>query len=79
MSSEKLTRVRIVGSGLIGTSIGLGLVQGGIAVEMIDSDPRSQSLANDLIGGVGVAAPELVVLAMPTSQLAVVIKRERLI
>ena len=76
MSSEKLTRVRIVGSGLIGTSIGLGLVQGGIAVEMIDSDPRSQSLANDLIGGVGVAAPELVVLAMPTSQLAVVIKRE---
>ena len=76
MSSEKLTRVRIVGSGLIGASIGLGLVQRGIAVEMIDSEPGAQSLANDLIGGVEVASPELVVLAMPTSQLAVVIREE---
>ena len=76
MSSEKLTQARIVGSGLIGTSIGLGLVQAGVAVEMIDSDTKAQSLANDLVGGVEVTAPELVVLAMPTSQLSVVIQSE---
>ena len=76
MSSEKLTKVRVVGSGLIGTSIGLGLIQRGIAVEMIDSDPTSASLANDLVGGAKVVDPELVVLAMPTSQLSVVIEAE---
>ena len=76
MSSEKLTKVRVVGSGLIGTSIGLGLIQRGVAVEMIDADATSASLANDLVGGVKVADPELVVLAMPTSQLSVVIEDE---
>jgi 2-polyprenyl-6-methoxyphenol hydroxylase-like FAD-dependent oxidoreductase len=50
MSLGKLTKVRIVGSGLIGTSIGLGLVQRGITVDMIDSDPSAQLLANDLVG-----------------------------
>ena len=76
MSSEKLTKVRVVGSGLIGTSIGLGLIQRGVAVEMIDADATSASLANDLVGGAKVADPELVVLAMPTSQLSVVIEDE---
>ena len=76
MSSEKLTKVRVVGSGLIGTSIGLGLIQHGVAVEMIDADPTSASLANDLVGGAKVADPELVVLAMPTSQLSMVIEDE---
>lgn len=76
MASEKLTKVRIVGSGLIGTSIGLGLVQGGVSVEMIDSDPKAQSLANDLVGGKVQTAPELVILAMPTSQLSQVIEGE---
>jgi len=71
-----LSKVRIVGSGLIGTSIGLGLVQQGIAVEMIDSDLSTQALAQDLIGGAGVGNPELVVLAMPTSALSQVIKEE---
>ena len=76
MSSKKLTKVRVVGSGLIGTSIGLGLIQRGVVVEMIDADPTSASLANDLVGGAKVADPELVVLAMPTSQLSVVIEEE---
>jgi len=69
----KLSSVRIVGAGLIGTSIGLGLVQRGIKVQMVDADPRAQSLANDLVGGEVVVDPELVVLAMPTSQLSAVI------
>jgi prephenate dehydrogenase len=71
--STKLSSVRIVGAGLIGTSIGLGLVQRGIKVQMVDADPKAQSLANDLVGGEVVVAPELVVLAMPTSQLTAVI------
>ena len=74
--STKLSSVRIVGSGLIGTSIGLGLVQQGVAVQMVDADPKAQSLANDLVGGVEVVDPELVVLAMPTSQLSAVIDQE---
>ena len=79
MSNNKLKTVRIVGSGLIGTSIGLGLVQRGISVDMVDSDPQAQSLANDLIGGVGIASPDLVVLAMPTTQLPAVIEVENLL
>jgi prephenate dehydrogenase len=71
-----LTKVRIVGSGLIGTSIGLGLVQRGIAVEMVDSDSLAQSLAKDLIGGVVVVDPELVIFALPTSGLSHVIQAE---
>jgi len=76
MSHKKLTNVRIVGSGLIGTSIGLGLVQLGIQVQMVDSDEKAQSLANDLVGGANISSPDLVVLAMPTSQLAAVISEE---
>lgn len=71
-----LSKVRIVGSGLIGTSIGLGLVQQGIAVEMVDSDPSAQALAKDLTGGVVVADPDLVIFALPTPALAQVIKSE---
>jgi prephenate dehydrogenase len=74
--STKLSSVRIVGSGLIGTSIGLGLVQRGIKVQMVDADPKAQSLAIDLVGGVIVVDPDLVVLAMPTSQLSAVIESE---
>jgi len=74
--STQLSSVRIVGSGLIGTSIGLGLVQQGVSVQMVDADPKAQSLANDLVGGVEVVDPELVILAMPTSQLSAVIDHE---
>ena len=76
MSSQTLSRVRIVGSGLIGTSIGLGLVQHGVAVQMVDSDPASQALANDLVGGVVVTDPDLVIFGLPTSALPVVMQNE---
>jgi len=71
-----LGKVRIVGSGLIGTSIGLGLVQRGIAVEMVDSDPSAQALARDLTGGEVVIDPDVVVFALPTSVLSEVIQNE---
>ena len=76
MSSNTLSRVRIVGSGLIGTSIGLGLVQRGVSVQMVDSDPAAELLANDLVGGVELSDPELVIFGLPTSRLAVVIQDE---
>jgi prephenate dehydrogenase len=76
MLPTSLSRVRIVGSGLIGTSIGLALVQHGVAVQMVDSDPHSQALANDLVGGVVVADPQLVIFGVPTSRLTDVIKDE---
>jgi prephenate dehydrogenase len=71
-----LTTVRIVGAGLIGTSIGLGLVQSGIKVEMVDSDSDSQALAMDLVGGAEVTQPDLVIFALPSSRLPLVIKDE---
>jgi prephenate dehydrogenase len=43
---------------------------------MVDSDPDAQSLAMDLIGGVEVSAPEIVVFALPTSKLPLVIEIE---
>ena len=75
-SHKSFAQVRIVGSGLIGTSIGLGLVQRGIQVEMIDSDPKTQSLASDLIGSKENKSPEIVIFALPTGQLEMVLERE---
>lgn len=68
--------VRIVGAGLIGTSIGLALVQKGVHVEMVDSDRKNQALASDLIGGGSSGEPSLVILALPTSNLDDVLQRE---
>ena len=75
-SHKSFSQVRIVGSGLIGTSIGLGLVQCGIQVEMIDSDPKTQSLASDLIGSKENKPPEIVIFALPTGQMEMVLERE---
>ena len=71
-----LSKVRIVGSGLIGTSIALGLVQRGVSIQMIDANSSTQSLATDLVAGVEVVDPELVIFALPTSRLPMVIASE---
>lgn len=75
-SPKSFSQVRIVGSGLIGTSIGLGLVQHGIDVEMVDSDPKIQSLASDLIGSKANESPEIVIFALPTKDLELVLQSE---
>lgn len=64
-----LTHIKIVGSGLIGTSIGLALVQAGVAVTMVDSDLRAQELARDLLKSGSTEDPEIVILATPIGSL----------
>jgi len=72
-----LTHVRIVGSGLIGTSIGLALRAKGIAVTMVDIDPRSTALAQDLVGEKAHdSVPQICVIASPISTISSVIKAE---
>ncbi len=68
--------VRIVGSGLIGTSIALALSSKGVPVEMIDSDGARAALAQDLVGNANLDVVDLVILALPTSKLSLVIEQE---
>jgi prephenate dehydrogenase len=71
-----LSHVRIVGSGLIGTSIGLGLALKGIGVTMSDSDPRAAGLAQDLIKSSSAAPVDLVIFATPIGALSSVLDSE---
>ena len=72
-----LTHVRIVGSGLIGTSIGLALRANGISVTMVDIDQEAAALAQDLIGESGPESqPEITVIASPISTISAVIQAE---
>lgn len=63
------SRVRIVGTGLIGTSLGIALTRAGYAVTLSDPSPTAVALARDL--GAGTVAqtndepPEVVVVAAP--------------
>ena len=68
--------VRIVGSGLIGTSIGLALVAQGIEVDMRDIDNRAELLARDLVNSQEIADPEITILALPSSALAGALESE---
>ena len=44
-------KVRVIGAGLIGTSIALALKQAGCTLQMVDIDPVAQKLANKLVDG----------------------------
>jgi len=68
-SPAPFQRVRIVGSGLIGTSIGLALVAHGVEVDMRDIDPRAQLLARDLVKSQDLKEPELTIFALPSNRL----------
>lgn len=74
--SAPFSSLKIVGSGLIGTSIGLGLIGRGISIEMQDSDPRAQKLARDLVKSQELVNPEIILFAMPSSALPEALKRE---
>jgi prephenate dehydrogenase len=47
--TRQVKSVRIVGAGLIGTSIALALAQKGISVSIDDADAKARALANDLL------------------------------
>lgn len=71
--------VRIVGAGLIGTSIGLALTKLGVPVSLTDASPANVNLAVDY--GAGVAAhdddnPSLIVVSVPPDVTAVTVRRE---
>lgn len=80
-SNSSLRHVRIVGSGLIGSSIGLALRAHGISVTMVDKDSAAQALAIDLMGGT-TASPskelevDLILIATPASSIVEVIEAE---
>jgi len=67
-------RVRVVGSGLIGTSIALGLKVAGYELSVEDEDPSNEAIAQSLIGQVGEAPePEVIVIATPISTISTLI------
>jgi prephenate dehydrogenase len=70
------SRVTVIGSGLIGTSIGLALSQRGLEVTMRDQDARAQGIAQALIGAKTheIGESDLVVSAVPLSAFSSVIK-----
>lgn len=68
--------VRIVGSGLIGTSIALACKQAGIDVEMSDNQSRAAELAQALVGSTPTSPIELVIIATPPSALHSLIDSE---
>ncbi|NDC52027.1 MAG: hypothetical protein EBZ66_02560, partial [Actinobacteria bacterium] len=73
----KLTHVRIVGTGLIGTSIGLALAKRGISVDVDDASEKNAKLARDLIGtNASHAIPELVIVATPPQSVLAQLKEE---
>ncbi|NMM21905.1 MAG: prephenate dehydrogenase [Phycicoccus sp.] len=73
-------RVRIVGTGLIGTSLGMALSRKGFRVSLADTSPTAAALARDLGAGVLAAdvtdVPDLVVVAAPPDVVAAVVAHE---
>src|ERR1700685_4200736 len=68
-------RVRVVGAGLIGTSIALGLKRAGYILSIDDEYPEAESIAQGLIGQVGIMSdPELIVIATPIASISTLIK-----
>jgi prephenate dehydrogenase len=51
MNAPELSRVLVVGAGLIGTSAGMALRTAGVAVDLAETDPRRLDLAVDLGAG----------------------------
>ncbi|MFT4283794.1 MAG: prephenate dehydrogenase [Protaetiibacter sp.] len=80
MTDRRLdAQVRIVGSGLLGASIGLGLSAQGVDVVVDDASPATRALA--IAYGAGRApaaddAPGLIVVAVPPDVVAEVVARE---
>jgi len=73
-------RVRIVGTGLIGASLGMALSRKGFQVSLDDPSPTAAALARDLGAGAlaadTVGVPDVVVVAAPPDVVADVVAQE---
>src|ERR671912_260905 len=72
--------VVVIGTGLLGTSIGLGLRGRGVPVFLSDPSPTNQAVAVDIGAGrplaeLGDAVPQLVVVAAPPDVTADVVAK----
>lgn len=79
VESRLIGPVRVVGAGLLGTSIGLGLSARGIDVILADASPTNLSLAIDYGAGRAAApadAPQLIVVCVPPDVTAEIVARE---
>ena len=72
---QPFNRVRVIGAGLIGTSIALGLKHSGFDIAIEDEDPATEAIAQSLIGEkVSAVEPDLVVIATPITTIPRLIK-----
>ena len=77
--SRLIGPVRVVGAGLLGTSVGLGLRSRGLDVILADASPTHVAIAVDLGAGRPAGpddAPQLVVVAVPPDVTATVVANE---
>jgi len=76
--SQKLQgkSIKIVGAGLIGTSIGLALRAAGAHIEFSDIDEMAETLANDLVKAQKIDSPALIIIATPPTAFKGVLERE---
>ena len=72
-----MNSIKVIGAGLIGTSIALGAKRAGLTVELLDADLRAANLANDLVFSEPVDDPDLVVIATPSSALRGILEEFR--
>ena len=69
------TKIRVVGAGLIGTSIALGLKRAGYEVSIEDEDIQAEEIAQSLIRQNGTPAdPELIIVATPISTISTLLR-----
>ena len=79
VESRLIGPVRVVGAGLLGTSIGLGLRARGIDVILADASPTNLSIAVDYGAGRAASAgdlPQLIVVCVPPDVTAEIVARE---
>ena len=68
-------KIRIIGAGLIGTSMALGLRTAGHSVQIEDEDPEMEQIAQNLINQTGeLVTPDLFIVATPISSINSVVK-----
>lgn len=69
-------KIKIIGAGLIGTSMGLGLRTHGHSILFKDISVSQQKIAQDLVGASFLGEPDLVVIATPVESVFASLKAE---